>query len=350
MKTISVVSPCYNEEGNVEELYERVRAVMRRLGRYRYEHIFIDNASTDGTLAVLRGLASADRNVKVIENTRNFGHIRSPIHALHQASGDAAIILLSDLQDPPELLEDMILEWERGTPIVIAVKKTSDENPLMFWLRKKYYQTIRHMAEIETYDNFIGFGLYDRKVVEIVKRFDDPYPYFRGMIAEIGLPHKELPYNQARRKRGITKNNFYTHYDHIMLGLTSLSKVPLRLATFAGLFCSAASLLAGLFYLAYKLIFWQRFTLGMAPVAIGMFFFGSIQLFFIGMLGEYIGSIHTLVQKRPLALERERINFEYPPGEPPRDAAHSAQGIAWLAEATTGLAPRDSTSRRAGVP
>ena len=316
MTTISVVSPCYNEEGNVEELYERVRAVMLRLGRYRYEHIFIDNASQDGTVDVLRRMAAADRNVKVIENTRNFGHIRSPIHGLHQATGEAVIILLSDLQDPPELLEEMILEWERGTPIVIAVKKTSDENPLLFWLRKKYYQMIRHMAEIETYDNFIGFGLYDRKVVEIVKGFDDPYPYFRGMIAEIGLPHKEIAYSQARRKRGRTKNNFYSHYDQVMLGLTSLSKVPLRLATFAGLFCSAVSLLAGLYYLTYKLLYWHSFTLGIAPAMIGMFFFGSIQLFFIGMLGEYIGSIHTLVQKRPLALERERINFEYPPAEP----------------------------------
>jgi glycosyltransferase involved in cell wall biosynthesis len=296
MKTISVVSPCFNEEGNVEELYERVRAVMLRLGRYRYEHIFIDNASQDGTVDVLRRMAAADRNVKVIENTRNFGHIRSPIHGLHQATGEAVIILLSDLQDPPELLEEMILEWERGTPIVIAVKKTSDENPLLFWLRKKYYQMIRHMAEIETYDNFIGFGLYDRKVVEIVKGFDDPYPYFRGMIAEIGLPHKEIAYSQARRKRGRTKNNFYSHYDQVMLGLTSL--------------------LAGLYYLTYKLLYWHSFTLGIAPAMIGMFFFGSIQLFFIGMLGEYIGSIHTLVQKRPLALERERINFEYPPAEP----------------------------------
>jgi glycosyltransferase involved in cell wall biosynthesis len=327
MKTISVVSPCYNEEGNVQELYERVRAVMRRLGRYRYEHIFIDNASQDGTLSILRRLAARDRNVRVIENTRNFGHIRSPIHALHQASGDAVIVLLSDLQDPPELLEDMILEWEKGTPIVIGVKKTSDENRLMFWLRKKYYEVIRRMAEIETYDNFIGFGLYDRKVVEIVKTFDDPYPYFRGMIAEIGLPHKEICYNQGRRKKGKTKNNFYTHYDSAMLGLTSLSKVPLRLATFAGLICSGASLLAALFYLVYKLAFWQNFTLGLAPLVIGMFFFGSIQLFFIGMVGEYIGSIHTLVQRRPLALERERINFEYPPGIPLAEGFEPAGSI-----------------------
>jgi len=316
VKTISVVSPCYNEEGNVEELYKRVLAVMQRVGRYRYEHIFIDNCSKDGTLAVLRRLAARDHNVKVIENTRNFGHIRSPIHAFTQASGDAVIILLSDLQDPPELLESMILEWEQGTPIVIAVKTTSDENGLMFWVRKKYYQMVRRMADIETYDNFIGFGLYDRKVVEIVKGFDDPYPYFRGMIAEIGMSHKVLTYNQGRRKKGITSNNFYTHWDSAMLGLTSLSKVPLRLATFSGMVLSLLSLLTGLFYLIYKLLFWQEFTLGLAPLVIGMFFFGSIQLCFIGILGEYIGSIHTLVQKRPLALERERINFEYPPELP----------------------------------
>jgi hypothetical protein len=196
----------------------------------------------------------------------------------------------------------------------------------MFWLRKKYYQVIRHMAEIETYDGFIGFGLYDRKVVEIVKTFDDPYPYFRGMIAEIGLFHKELCYNQARRKKGVTKNNFYTHWDQAMLALTSLSKVPLRMATLAGLLCSAASLLAGLFYLVYKLAFWNNFSVGMAPVVIGMFFFGSIQLFFIGMLGEYVGSIHTLVQKRPLALERERINFEYPPREPLAEGRLASDG------------------------
>lgn len=333
MKTLSVVSPCFNEEGNVQELYERVLAVMRRLGRYRYEHIFIDNSSTDGTRAVLRRLAERDHNVKIIENTRNFGHIRSPIHAFMQASGDAVIVLLSDLQDPPELIEDMITEWEKGTPIVIGVKNTSDENRLMFWIRKKYYQMIRKLAEIDTYDNFIGFGLYDRKVVEMIKRFDDPYPYFRGMIAEIGLPHKELAYNQARRKKGITKNNFYSHYDVAMLGLTSLSKVPLRLATFSGLVCSVLSLLAGVFYLGYKLLYWQRFTVGVAPVAISVFFFASIQLLFIGILGEYIGSIHTLVQKRPLALEKERINFEFEPGvpaPPPLNASYSPPDTANL--------------------
>jgi glycosyltransferase involved in cell wall biosynthesis len=316
MKTISIVSPCYNEEGNVEELYERTRAVMLRLGRYPYEHIFIDNASRDGTTAVLRRIAARDRNVKIIRNTRNFGHLRSPIHGMFQARGDAVVVLLSDLQDPPELIETMVREWEKGTPIVIGVKGTSEESAWIFWLRKRYYELVRRLAEIETFDNFFGFGLYDRRVIEIVKSFGDPYPYFRGIIAEIGLPHKELTYDQARRKRGITKNNLYTNYDNAMLGITSLSKVPLRLATFAGLAGSGLSLFAGFFYLAYKLIFWTNFSVGMAPAVIGMFLFGSIQLFFIGIVGEYIGAIHTFVQNRPLVVEGDRVNFEYEPGEP----------------------------------
>jgi glycosyltransferase involved in cell wall biosynthesis len=316
MKTISIVCPCYNEEGNVEELYERVKAVMVRLGRYRYEHIFIDNHSQDATPQILARLAARDKNVKVIYNTRNFGHVRSPMHAFQQASGDAVVTILSDLQDPPELIERMVQEWERGTPIVIAVKETSEESGPTFWMRRKYYQTVRRLADIETYDNFLGYGLYDRKVVEMLKGFNDPYPYFRGMIAEIGLEHKEIPYRQGRRRRGITKNNFYTHYDVAMLGIVSLSKVPLRLATFAGIACSILSLLTGLFYLAYKLIFWNSFTVGMAPAVIGMFLFASVQLLFIGILGEYIGAIFTFVQRRPLALERERLNFEHGLGYP----------------------------------
>jgi glycosyltransferase involved in cell wall biosynthesis len=318
MKTISVVTPCYNEEGNVQELYERVRAVMLRAGNYRYEHIFIDNASTDKTFAVLMRLAAADRNVKIIRNTRNFGHIRSPFHALLQASGDAVISLMSDLQDPPELLADMIAEWERGAPIVIGVKTSSHENGLMYWLRTQYYRLVNRLAAIETYEHFTGFGLYDRKIMDMVRQFDDAYPYFRGMIAEIGLPHVELEYEQQRRKNGKTKNNYYTLYDLAMLGITTLSKVPLRLMTFCGFAGSLLSILIGFAYLAYKLLFWNRFSVGMAPLVIGFFFLGSLQLLFMGIIGEYIGNIQTQVQKRPLVFERERINFEYGPAEPLR--------------------------------
>lgn len=319
MKTISVVTPCFNEEGNVREVYERVRDLMLKLGRYRYEHIFIDNASRDNTFAILSEIASADSNVKVIRNARNFGHVRSPMHALLQTRGDAVIVLMSDLQDPPEVLAQLLEQWEKGVPIVIAVKHQSHESAPMFLVRKLFYRLVHHISDdIETYENFTGFGLYDRQVVDLVRQFGDPYPYFRGMIAEIGLPHAEVEYEQQRRKRGKSKNNFYTLYDLAMLGITKLSKVPLRLVTFSGFAGSLLSMLGGMAYFAYKLLFWHQFTLGIAPIAIGMFFLGSLQLLFMGIIGEYIGNIHTQVHNRPLVVERERLNFQYEPGEPLR--------------------------------
>jgi len=322
MKTISIVTPCFNEEGNIREVYERVRDLMLRLGKYRYEHIFIDNASRDTTFTVLSEIASADSNVKVIRNARNFGHVRSPMHALLQARGDAVIVLMSDLQDPPEVLAQLLEQWEKGVPIVIAVKHQSHESAPMFLVRKLFYRLVHHISDdIETYENFTGFGLYDRQVIDLVRQFGDPYPYFRGMIAEIGLPHTEVQYEQQRRKSGKSKNNFYTLYDLAMLGITKLSKVPLRLVTFAGFAGSLLSMLGGIAYFAYKLLFWHQFTLGIAPIAIGMFFLGSLQLLFMGIIGEYIGNIHTQVHNRPLVVERERLNFQYEPGEPlPRSA------------------------------
>ena len=322
MKTISIVTPCFNEEGNVREVYERVRDLMLRLGKYRYEHIFIDNASRDTTFTVLSEIASADSNVKVIRNARNFGHVRSPMHALLQTRGDAVIVLMSDLQDPPEVLAQLLEQWEKGVPIVIAVKHQSHESAPMFLVRKLFYRLVHHISDdIETYENFTGFGLYDRQVIDLVRQFGDPYPYFRGMIAEIGLPHTEVQYEQQRRKSGKSKNNFYTLYDLAMLGITKLSKVPLRLVTFSGFAGSLLSMLGGIAYFAYKLLFWHQFTLGIAPIAIGMFFLGSLQLLFMGIIGEYIGNIHTQVHNRPLVVERERLNFQYEPGEPlPRSA------------------------------
>ena len=325
MKTISVVTPCFNEEGNVREVYERVRDLMLRLGKYRYEHIFIDNASRDATFTVLSEIAAGDPNVKVIRNARNFGHVRSPMHALLQTRGDAVIVLMSDLQDPPEVLAQLLDQWEKGAPIVIAVKHQSREAAPMFLVRKLFYRLVNRLSDdIETYENFTGFGLYDRQVIDLVRQFGDPYPYFRGMIAEIGLPHTEVQYEQQRRKSGKSKNNFYTLYDLAMLGITKLSKVPLRLVTFSGFGGSLLSMLGGMAYFAYKLLFWHRFTLGIAPIAIGMFFLGSLQLLFMGIIGEYIGNIHTQVHNRPLVIERERLNFQYEPGEPlPRGALAS---------------------------
>src|SRR5208283_1472880 len=318
-RTISVITPCYNEEDNVRELYERVRAAIASAGSYSYEHIFIDNASLDNTLEELKQLAARDKNVKVISNTRNFGHVRSPMHALYQATGDAVIGIVADLQDPPEMIVDMIHKWEEGYPVVICLKVTSGESGLMFWIRKQYYKFVKRLSGIETYENFTGFGLYDRKVVDVIKKFDDPYPYFRGMIAEAGFQHFDIPYHQPARKRGFTKNNFYTLYDLAMLAITNLSKVPLRMVTFSGFAGAVISVLVSLAYLVYKLIFWNRFSLGIAPLVIGVFFFLSIQMLFMGIIGEYIGTIHTLVQKRPLVVEQERINFEYAPGEPLSD-------------------------------
>jgi glycosyltransferase involved in cell wall biosynthesis len=317
MKLISIVTPCYNEEENVREVYQRVRAVMGALPACRYEHIFIDNASRDATVAILKEIAASDRNVKIIVNSRNFGHVRSPVHAIYEARGDAVAVLASDLQDPPELLRDMVLEWERGVPIVVAIKETSEESGLMFWVRTCYYRLVKRLTDLETYEHFTGFGLYDRKVIDILRtQFRDPYPYFRGMIAEIGLPHVKLYYRQKRRSRGITKNNFYTLYDMAMLGITNLSKVPLRVFTFGGFVLSLVSLFAAFFYFIYKLVFWSSFTVGIAPIVIGVFFFMSIQLIGLGILGEYIGSIQTMVQNRPLVVERERINFDDPESGP----------------------------------
>jgi len=309
MKTITVVMPCYNEEDNVEEAYQQVRAVLESIDGISYHHLFIDNRSTDATVEVLRRLATADARVQLILNTRNFGHVRSPYHAVLQAEGDAVITMAADLQDPPETLREFIRHWQAGAKVVVGVKPSADESGAMFGIRRLYYSTLARIADVKLIQNFTGFGLYDRQVIEALRRIDDPYPYARGLIAEIGYDVVQIPYYQPRRKRGITKNNFYTLYDVAMLGITSHSRLPLRIATMVGFALSALSLLVSIAYLLLKLLFWNQFPFGVAPVIIGVFFFASIQLFFIGLLGEYVGAILTHVQKRPLVFERERINL-----------------------------------------
>ena len=309
MKTITVVTACYNEEENIAEVYRQVKQVFaEKLPQYQYEHLFIDNASKDKTVDILREFSAQDKRVKVIVNTRNFGHIRSPFHALIQAKGDAVISLVADLQDPPSLIPELVAQWEKGTKMVLAVKAQSSETPLMWIVRKAFYEFISRLSDIELTKNHTGFGLYDQVVIQKLREIGDPYPYFRGLISDLGYDSVKVSYHQPVRKRGITKNNFYTLYGMAMLGITNHSKVPLRLATMTGFAMAFLSFLVALGYLVYKLIYWDRFTVGTAPVAIGLFFFASVQLFFIGIIGEYIGSIHTQVMKRPLVVEKERIN------------------------------------------
>lgn len=310
MGLISVVTPCYNEEENIMELYTQVKRVFDGLEDYTYEHIFIDNASIDETVPILRNLSKSDKKVKVIVNSRNFGHIRSPYYGLLQTSGDAAIVLASDLQDPPSMIKDFIAKWEEGFKIVVGVKTKSEESPAMFAVRKLYYNLIEKYSETEQIKNFTGFGLYDKKFIDTLRQLNEPYPYFRGLITELGFERAEIEFVQPKRKRGVTKNNFYSLYDMAMLGFVSHSKVPLRMATFIGFSVATLSLLIAAAYFIYKIVFWQNFQVGVAPMVIGVFFFGAVQLFFIGIIGEYIGAIYTQVKGRPLVVEKERINFD----------------------------------------
>ena len=313
MKHITILTPCYNEAENVEELHTQIQQAMTRCPAYTYDHIYIDNSSTDGTVEILRRLAAQDATIRVILNTRNFGHIRSPYHGLLQGEGDAVICMASDLQDPPALIPQFIQRWEEGYKVVLGVKSSSQETPLFYFLRTAYYRILHSLSDVDLIEHFTGFGLYDRSVIQTLRQIRDPYPYFRGLIAELGYQKAIIPFEQPCRVRGLTKNNFYTLYDMAMLGLTNYSKVPLRLATMFGFGSALISFLVGLVYLIYKLIAWQNFSLGLAPVIVGLFFFGSVQLIFLGIVGEYIGAIYTQVLNRPLVVEKERINFPPPP-------------------------------------
>ena len=310
MKKISVLIPCYNEAENAGPISKAVTEILEKeLPQYDYELVFIDNDSTDGTRDILRGLCAANPRIKAILNARNFGQFNSPYYGMLQVTGDCVIEMVADFQDPVEMIPKYIHEWEKGYKIVIGIKTSSKENRLMYWLRSCYYKTIKKLSDVEQIEHFTGSGLYDREFIEVLRQLDDPTPFLRGIVAELGYRRKEIPYEQPRRRAGKTHNNFYRLYDAAMLSVTSYTKAGLRLATIFGSICAIISMVIAMIYLVMKLIWWDRFPAGMAPMLIGMLFLGSVQLFFIGFLGEYIMSINQRVMKRPLVIEEERINF-----------------------------------------
>ena len=311
MKKISVLIPCYNEEENVVPMSEAiVNLFMTELDNYDYELIFIDNDSKDRTRELLRGICEKNRHIKAIFNAKNFGQFNSPYYGILQTTGDCTISMVCDFQDPIELITQYIEEWEKGYKIVIGVKTSSKENTIMYRLRSIYYKMIKKFSDVEQIEHFTGSGLYDKDFVNVLRDLKDPTPFLRGIVAELGYKRKEIPYEQPQRRAGKTSNNFMRLYDAAMLSITSYTKIGLRLCTFFGMFVGAVSILIGLVYLVMKLIWWNNFPAGMAPVLIGMFFLGAIQLFFIGFIGEYILCINQRVMNRPLVIEEERINFD----------------------------------------
>lgn len=310
MKKISIMIPCFNEEENVVPISEEiVKLFETQLTNYDYELLFIDNDSTDNTRPLLRQICAKNKKIKAIFNAKNFGQFNSPFYGMLQTTGDCTITMVCDFQDPIELIPQYIKEWENGYRIVIGIKTSSQENPIMYWLRSLYYKLIKKFSDVEQIEHFTGSGLYDKSFIDILRDLKDPTPFMRGIVAELGFKRKEIPYEQPKRRAGKTHNNFYRLYDAAMLSITSYTKIGLRICTFCGIICGFISAIVGVIYLVLKLIYWDNFAAGMAPVLIGMFFLGALQLFFIGFIGEYILSINQRVMNRPLVVEEERINF-----------------------------------------
>lgn len=309
MKHISVMTPCYNEEGNIRNIYNAVKAQFDKLPQYTYEHIFIDNYSTDNSRHILRELAQQDKNVKVILNARNFGPNRSGTYGMLQGSGDALICIVCDLQDPPEMIPTFLEKWEEGYKVVLGQKTKSKESPVMFAIRKLYYKIMERISEAEHLTNVTGYGLFDKEVLEMIKWIDDPDPYIRGLVPQLGYKWCLVEYTQQERVFGKSSYNFSRYFDFAITGMTHVSKRPLRIVTMFGIIMSMISFLLALVYLMIKLFNWDKFDAGTAPILIGMFLLGSVQLACIGVIGEYIGAILTKVTKRPMVVEEERINF-----------------------------------------
>lgn len=311
MTMISLVTPCYNEEVAIRACYESCRDVMTsRLGSYAYEHIFIDNCSTDRTVAILREIAANDKNVKIIVNARNFGPARSPYHGFLQTSGDIMAPILADLQTPPSLLPEMVAKWEAGYKVVVGVRRNSSERGLMPHMRRMFYSLIRRMSKTEQIPNFMGFGLYDRKIIDVMRSLNEPDPYFRGIVPEIGFERAIVEYEQPQRLHGRSRYNLIDLIDYALLGITTYSKAPMRLMTLAGFVIASFSALIALIYFCLKLLFWSDVPFGITPIILATFFFGSVQLLALGLLGEYVGLILQYVRRFPIVVEKERINFD----------------------------------------
>ena len=309
MRKISVLTPTYNEEDNIKELYQRIKKELEKLN-YQYEIIVIDNNSNDDTVKILRELCKLDKNLKVIINNRNYGHLNSPFYGILQTNGDATIYINSDLQDPPELIQKYISLWEKGHKVVLGQKISSEENFLIKYTRNFYYQLLSKVSSTNITINTTGSGIFDKSIINLLKKIDDPVPYLRGLLSEIDGNIKVLQFDQPKRKFGKTKNNFYTLFDLAMLGFVKHSKIPLRLMIIFGFIISFLSIVVSIIFLFYKLIYWNNFNLGVAPIIIGSFFLSGFQIFLLGLLGEYISVILTHVRKLPLVIEKERINFE----------------------------------------
>ena len=311
MKKISLLIPTYNEEDNVLLLVESiVNEFKNNLSKYNYEIVFIDNNSTDRTQEVIESICKKNKRVKAIFNTRNFGQFNSPFYGMLQTSGDATITMCADFQDPVDMIHKFVEEWEKGYKIVIGIKDNSKESKIMYFVRSCYYKLIKKVSSVDQIEHFTGFGLYDKKFIDILRDLNDTEPYLRGIVAELGFKRKEIPYTQEKRVRGKTKNNWYTLYDAGMLGITSYSKALMRIATILGFVFSIICLIISLVYFILKLLYWDSFPIGVVPILIGVFFLGSIQLFFIGLLGEYMININRRVMRRPLVIEEKRINFD----------------------------------------
>jgi polyisoprenyl-phosphate glycosyltransferase len=311
MKKISITIPCYNEEENVYPLHDALVEMFERdLPNYEYELLYIDNCSSDRTRELLKELGKQDKHVKAILNAKNFGQFNSPYYGMMQTTGDCTILMAADFQDPVEMVPKYVAEWEKGYKIVIGRKTSSKESSIVYHLRSLYYKIIKKFSEVEQIEHFTGFGLYDKDFMDVLRNLKDPTPFLRGIVAELGYKRKEIPYEQPQRRAGKTHNNWYSLYDAAMLSFTSYTKIGLRLATFIGIFVGALSFIIAIVYLIMKLVLWDTFTAGMAPVIIGMFFLGSVQLFFLGFMGEYILSMNQRIMNRPLVIEEERINFD----------------------------------------